>query len=54
MHAPLAFHRAETEQGSEETDVFADRQLGVEVVAQPLRHKGDTRVQAIAVAALAD
>ena len=45
---------AETEQGGKELDVFADRQFRIEVLSQPLRHIGDARIQAGAVAALAD
>ena len=45
---------AETEQGGKKLDVFADRQFRVEVLPQPLRHIGDARVQAGAVAARAD
>ncbi|MNN03242.1 hypothetical protein D3C81_1159240 [compost metagenome] len=54
VHALLALGGAEAEQGGEEADVFADRQFRVQVVAQPLRHESDARIQAVAVTAFAD
>ncbi len=52
VHALVAIGFGQAEQRGEEADVFADGQLGVQVAAQALRHEGDARVQAVAVAAV--
>ena len=52
LHALFAVGFGQTEQGAEKTDVFADRQLGVEVAAQALGHKGNQWVQRVAMVAV--
>ena len=53
-HARPALRAAEAEQGGEELDVLGNRQLGVEIMAQALEHKGDTRIEAGAMLAVGD
>ncbi|MNF53637.1 hypothetical protein D3C84_350370 [compost metagenome] len=54
VHALLAVGFRQAEQRGKELDVFADRQLGIQVAAQALGHEGDARIQRVAVAALLD
>jgi hypothetical protein len=46
----LAFRRRLAEQAPEEFDILADAEVGIEVLAQPLRHIGDPRADRPAVA----
>jgi hypothetical protein len=39
-----------SEQTAEEFDVFADAQIGIEILAEPLRHEGDMRTDRVAMA----
>ena len=52
LHALFAFFFRQAEQRAEKADVFTDGQFGVEVAAQPLGHKGNQRVQRVAVMAV--
>ncbi|MCY1419905.1 hypothetical protein D9M71_355080 [compost metagenome] len=53
-HALFTLTAAQPEQGGKKTDVLADRQFRVQVVAQPLRHERHFGVERRAMAALAD
>ena len=45
-----ALGAAVTEQSAEEVDVFPDAEVGIEVLSQALRHKGDARADRAAMA----
>lgn len=53
-HALFAFAAAKAKQRGEKANVLADRQFGIKVVAQPLRHECHFWVQRGAVATLPD